>query len=79
MGFKEEASVPNYDWIIEIGPLGIGWTVEESPDLSIYNWDTGVAVYRHALMKRRHEPLLRFDIAGRGIWSKCSAVYTWVL
>ncbi len=51
MGFKEEASVPNYDWIIEIGPLGIGWTVEESPDLSIYNWDTGVAVYRHALMK----------------------------
>ena len=51
MGFKEEESVPNYDWIIEIGPLSIGWTVEESPDLSIYNWDTGVAVYRHALMK----------------------------
>jgi hypothetical protein len=51
MGFKEEKSVPNFDWIIEIGPLPIGWTVEESPDLTIYNWDTGVAVYRHALMK----------------------------
>jgi hypothetical protein len=51
MGFKEEESVPNYDWIIEIGPLPIGWTVEETPDLTIYNWDTGIAVYRHALMK----------------------------
>jgi hypothetical protein len=51
MGFKEAVSIPNYEWQIEIGRLPIGWTVGESPDLTIYNWDTGVAVYRHALMK----------------------------
>jgi hypothetical protein len=51
MGFKEEVSIPNYEWIVDIGGLPIGWTVEEAPDLTIYNWDTGVAVYRHAPMK----------------------------
>jgi len=51
MGFKEAVSIPNYEWQIDIGGLPIGWTVEEAPDLTIFNWDTGVAVYRHALMK----------------------------
>lgn len=51
MGFKEAVSIPNYEWQIGIGPLPIGWTVEEAPDLTILNWDTGAAVYRHALMK----------------------------
>ena len=51
MGFKEAVSIPNYEWQIDIGGLPIGWTVEEAPDLTIYNWDTGAAVYRHALMK----------------------------
>ncbi len=51
MGFKEAVSIPNYEWQIDIGGLPIGLTVEEAPDLTIYNWDTGVAVYRHALMK----------------------------
>lgn len=51
MGFKEAVSIPNYEWQIEIAPLPIGWTVEESADLTIYNWDTGAAVYRHATMK----------------------------
>lgn len=50
-GFREEVSVPNYEWQIEIGGLPIGWTVEEPPDLTIFNWETGAAVYRHALMK----------------------------
>jgi hypothetical protein len=49
-GFKEAVSIPNYEWIVDIGRLDAGWTVEEAPNLTIYNWDTGVAVYRHALM-----------------------------
>jgi hypothetical protein len=51
MGFKEAVSIPHYEWQIGISPLPIGWTVEEAPDLTIFNWDTGAAVYRHALMK----------------------------
>lgn len=51
MGFKEAVRIPNYEWRIEIGPLPIGWTVEEVADLTIFDWDTGAAVYRHALMK----------------------------
>ncbi|HET9164600.1 MAG TPA: hypothetical protein VFP11_01295, partial [Candidatus Angelobacter sp.] len=27
------------------------WAIGEAPDLSIYNWDTGVAVCRHATME----------------------------
>jgi hypothetical protein len=51
MGFKEAVPIPNYDWRVGIGPLPPGWIVEEQPDLSIYDWNTGVAVYRHALMR----------------------------
>ena len=51
MGFKEAVSIPNYEWIVEIGKLPFGWTVEESADLTIFDWNSGVAVYRHALMK----------------------------
>lgn len=51
MGFKEAVPVPNYEWQIEIGELPVGWIVEEPPDLSIYEWNTGAAVYRHALMR----------------------------
>ena len=51
MGFKEAVPVPNFEWNIEIGGLATGWIVEEQPDLSIYEWNTGVAVYRHALMQ----------------------------
>jgi hypothetical protein len=51
MGFKEAVPIPNYEWQIEIAGLPIGWTVEEAADLTIYNWDTGAAVYRHANMK----------------------------
>ena len=47
MGFKEAVSVPNYEWLIEIG----GFAVAEVPRLTIYNWDTGAAVHRHALME----------------------------
>jgi hypothetical protein len=53
MGFREAVSIPNYEWQIEIGSLPFGWTTEEAPHLTIYNWDTGVAVYRHALMKEK--------------------------
>ncbi len=51
LGFKEAVSIPKYDWIVDIGKLPIGWTVEESADLTIFDWNSGVAVYRHALMK----------------------------
>jgi hypothetical protein len=51
MGFKEAPSTPNYEWIIDIAGLAVGWTVDEVPDLSIYNWDTGVAACRHATME----------------------------
>jgi hypothetical protein len=51
MGFKEAVPVPNFEWNIEMAGLAAGWIVEEQPDLSIYEWNTGVAVYRHALMQ----------------------------
>jgi hypothetical protein len=50
LGFKEAVPTPNYEWQIEIGGLPLGWTVEEAADLTIYNWETGAAAYRHALM-----------------------------
>lgn len=51
MGFKEAVPVPNYEWRIEIGGLPTGWIMEEQPDLSIYDWNTWAAVYRHASMR----------------------------
>ena len=51
MGFKEAVPVPNYEWTIGIDGLPAGWIMEEQPDLSIYDWNTGVAIYRHALMR----------------------------
>jgi hypothetical protein len=65
MGFKEAVSIPNYEWQIGIGPLPLGWTVEESPDLTIFNWDTGAAVYRHALMRET----ARTDTSIRYSWT----------
>lgn len=50
LGFKEEQSTPNYEWIIEIAGLPVGWTIDEVPDLSIYDWNTGIPVRRHATM-----------------------------
>lgn len=51
MGFREALSIPSFEWQIGIGPLPVGWTVEEPPDLTIFNWETGTIVYQHALMK----------------------------
>jgi hypothetical protein len=51
MGFQEAVSIPNYEWKIEIAPLPAGWTVEEQPDLTIYDWNTGDPVSRHATMQ----------------------------
>jgi hypothetical protein len=51
MGFKEAVPIPSYEWIIGIDELPAGWIMEEQPDLSIYDWNTGAAVYRHALME----------------------------
>lgn len=51
MGFKEAVPIASYEWQVGIGGLPIGWTVEEAADLTIYDWDTGAAVYRHASMK----------------------------
>jgi len=51
MGFKEAVSMPNHEWQFGIGGLPAGWTVEEVADLTIYNWDTGTAMYRYARMR----------------------------
>jgi hypothetical protein len=51
MGFKEAVPIPRYEWIVGIDKLPAGWIMEEQPDLSIYDWNTGAAVYRHALME----------------------------
>jgi hypothetical protein len=51
MGFTEGQSTPNYEWIIDIAGLPVGWDIDEVPDLSIYNWDTGIAVCRHVIME----------------------------
>ena len=51
LGFREEKPTPNYEWGIGIGGLPVGWAVEVPADLSIYDWNTGAAVYRHATMK----------------------------
>ena len=52
MGFREEEPAPNYEWIVAVGNLpAAGWEVQEAPDLSIYDWNTGIAVHQHALME----------------------------
>jgi hypothetical protein len=52
MGFKEEKSAGNYEWTVGIGNLpAAGWDVKDAPDLSIYDWNTGIAVQRYALME----------------------------
>jgi hypothetical protein len=52
MGFKEEKSAGNYEWTVGIGNLpAAGWDVKDIPDLSIYDWNTGIPVQRYALMK----------------------------
>lgn len=64
LGFKEAPSTPNYEWIFEVQGLPVGWAVEEPPDLSIYNWDTGAPAYRHARM----EELTRTATSVRYSW-----------
>jgi hypothetical protein len=52
MGFKEEASAGTFEWTVAIVNLpAAGWEVAEAPDLSIYDWNTGIAVQRYALMQ----------------------------
>jgi hypothetical protein len=52
LGFKEEEPAPNYEWTIGVGGLpAAGWEVEDAPDLSIYDWNTGIMVHPYALMK----------------------------
>jgi len=51
MGFKEAEVAPNYEWVVGVNGLpAAGWAVEDAPDLSIYDWDTGKAVQKYALM-----------------------------
>jgi hypothetical protein len=51
MGYKEEKPTPNYEWTIQVNDLPTGWEVKEAPDLSIYDWNTGLPVHRYALME----------------------------
>ena len=34
LGFKEEQSTPNYEWILEVAGRPVGWAIDEAPDLS---------------------------------------------
>lgn len=51
MGFREEEPAPNYEWRVGVNGLPAGWEVTDAPDLSIYDWNTGIAVQKYALMK----------------------------
>jgi hypothetical protein len=52
IGFKEEEPAPNYEWTVGVNGLpAAGWEVTDAPDLSIYDWNTGIAVQKYALMK----------------------------
>jgi hypothetical protein len=51
MGYREDESTGNYGWEVGIFGLPAGWEVKESPDISIYNWDTGIAVQKYEVMK----------------------------
>jgi hypothetical protein len=54
MGFREEKSAGTFEWMIGIGNLpATGWEFAEAPDLSIYDWNSGVAVQRYALMQEK--------------------------
>jgi hypothetical protein len=53
MGFREAVSVPNYESLVGIDKLPVGWTLTEEPTLTIYNWETGEAMYRHARMEEK--------------------------
>jgi hypothetical protein len=67
LGFREAVPIPDYEWEVGVDKLPVGWTVEEPADLTIFNWDTGVAMYRHATMKEAGRTAPQFDIAGCGI------------
>jgi hypothetical protein len=65
MGFKEEASAGNYEWIVAIGGLpAAGWAVKDAPDLSIYDWNTGIPAERYAPMEEAE----RTDTSIRYSW-----------
>ena len=51
MGYREDEGTGNYGWEIGVCGLPAGWEVKEVPDISIYNWDTGVAVQKYAVME----------------------------
>jgi hypothetical protein len=51
MGYREDDSTGNYAWIVGVNGLPAGWEVKEAPDVSIYNWDTGIAVQKYAVME----------------------------
>ena len=51
MGYREDESTGNYGWEVGVFGLPAGWEVKEVPDISIYNWDTGIAVQKYEVMK----------------------------
>jgi hypothetical protein len=51
MGYREDESTGNYEWVVGVFGLPAGWEVKEAPDISIYNWDTGIAVRKYEVMK----------------------------
>jgi hypothetical protein len=51
MGYREDESTGNYQWAVGVFALPAGWEVKEAPDISIYDWNTGVAVQKYAVME----------------------------
>jgi hypothetical protein len=52
LGFREEHTTGKYEWIVSINALPpAGWEVAERPDLSVYDWNTGIPVERYILME----------------------------
>jgi hypothetical protein len=51
MGYREDESAGNYGWTVGVFALPAGWEVKEVPDISIYNWDTGVTVQKYEVME----------------------------
>jgi hypothetical protein len=51
MGYREDESTGNYEWVVGVFGSPAGWEVKEAPDISIYNWDTGVAVQKYEVME----------------------------
>lgn len=63
----------------EIFPAA-GWEVKEAPDISIYNWNTGIAVRQHALMEETERTATSIHYRWKWSMKRCAVrVYVGVV